>query len=69
MEDPDVKKYSPPHSALSLQTKDSLSCTGKHIADCVESLIGAIYMSCGLMDAFKFISRLKIVPMEELGLI
>ena len=47
MADPDLKAWSPPFSDQ-VTAIESLSCTGKHVADVVESLIGAHFMSNNL---------------------
>lgn len=58
MENPDPKKFAIPHSSQTLGTLDFLSSTGKHHADCIESLIGATFLSNGLPAAFEFMNNL-----------
>jgi hypothetical protein len=48
MKDPDPKKWEPPFSLPSLNNEEFLSCTGKNLADGVESLLGAIFLSNNL---------------------
>lgn len=48
MKDPDPKKFDPPFSMSSLNNEEYLSCTGKNIADGIESLLGAIFLSNNL---------------------
>lgn len=69
MDNPDPRKYTPPHCVASLDTKSYLSCTGKHHADCIESLIGAIFISNGLPDTFKFMSNIGLLPLDQFELI
>lgn len=45
--DPDPKTWSPPFTKQAVAT-ETLNCTGKNIADGVESLLGAIFMSTNL---------------------
>ena len=59
--DPDIKSWSPPFSSNS-QTIETLSCTGKNIADGVESLLGALFLSSNLYTTLKFISDIQLVP-------
>jgi dsRNA-specific ribonuclease len=65
--DPEQKHF---HPAFSHKAEQRLqfSCTGKNVADCVESLIGAYIMSNNLKSACQFISDLRLVPLEEAGL-
>jgi len=53
--DPDPKVWSPPFTKQAVST-ETLNCTGKNIADGVESLLGAIFMSTNLYTTFEFIS-------------
>jgi len=46
--DPEPKDWSPSFTKLQT-THEHISCTGKNIADGVESLIGAIFMSTNLL--------------------
>ena len=46
--DPDPKTWSPPFTSQAVSS-ENLSCTGKNIADGVESLLGAIFMSTNLL--------------------
>ena len=45
--DPDPKLWSPPFSKQA-QVTQKILCTGKQVADAVESLIGAYFMSTNL---------------------
>jgi len=60
--DPDPKIWSPPFTTQSC-TKENISCTGKNIADCVESLLGAFFMSTNLFRTLRFISDIQLVPL------
>ena len=66
--DPNLKEWSPPFSDKSLNY-DSISCTGKNIADCVESLLGAFFMSNNLYKTLRWISDLKLVPLKQARLL
>ena len=48
MKDPDYSKYEPPFAVASINTEEFLSCTGKNIADGVESILGAVFLSNNL---------------------
>ena len=60
--DADPKGWNPPFSEQ-VQSTENLTCTGKNIADCVESLLGAHFMSNNLRKTLNLISDLKIVPL------
>ena len=62
--DPDLKTWSPPFSEQ-VSAVESLSCTGKHIADVVESLIGAHFMTNNLHRSLQLISAMRIMPLQE----
>jgi dsRNA-specific ribonuclease len=66
--DPDGKKWSPPFTSQAVSS-ENLSCTGKNIADGVESLLGAIFMSTNLFQTFKFISHIQLVPLKQARLL
>lgn len=66
--DPDPKIWSPPFTKQANPT-EKLLCTGKQIADGVESLLGAYFMSTNLYKTLKFISKIQLVPLEEAGLL
>ena len=66
--DPNIKNWSPPFTSNS-QTTEILSCTGKNIADGVESLLGALFLSSNLYKTLKFISYLQLVPLKEAKLL
>ena len=53
--DPDVKDWSPPFTKQALSS-ENLNCTGKNIADGVESMLGCIFMSTNLFTTLQFIS-------------
>ena len=61
--DPDPKTWNPPFSEQ-VQDFENVTCTGKNIADCIESLIGVHFMSNNLRRSLQFISDLLIVPLE-----
>jgi dsRNA-specific ribonuclease len=65
--DPEQKLYHPPFSHKAEQ-RINFSCTGKNVADCVESMIGAFIMSNNLKSACQFISDMRLVPLEDAGL-
>ena len=65
MKDPDPKKWDPPFSIQSINNEEFLSCTGKNLADGVESLLGAIFLSNNLYRTLLFISDIQLVPMEQ----
>ncbi len=62
--DPDLKTWEPPFSNK-VQTIETLNCTGKHIADVVESIIGAHFMTNNLRRSMQLISDMKIMPLEQ----
>mmetsp|Transcript_29796 Transcript_29796/g.28968 ORF Transcript_29796/g.28968 Transcript_29796/m.28968 type:complete len:162 (+) Transcript_29796:614-1099(+) len=66
--DPDPKTWNPPFYKFA-SNKEHVNCTGKNIADCVESLIGAFFISNNLHLTLKFISDIKLVPLKEAGLL
>ena len=61
-EDPDPKNWSPPYTKQQTNT-EIIKCTGKNIADGVESLLGAIFMSTNLRRTLQFISDIQLVPL------
>ncbi len=60
--DPDMKTWSPPFSEQ-VAISESLNCTGKNIADAVESLIGAHFMTNDLRKTLQLISDMRIMPL------
>jgi len=66
--DPDLKTWSPPFSDQ-VSAIETLSCTGKHIADVVESIIGAHFMTNNLRRSLKLISDMRIMPLEQAGIL
>lgn len=66
--DPDIKEWRPPYSTGS-KIVELISCTGKNIADGVESLLGALFLSSNLYTTLKFISDVQIVPFEQAKLL
>ena len=66
--DPDLKTWNPPFSEQ-VSALESLSCTGKHIADVVESIIGAHFMSNNLRKTMQLISDMRIMPLEQAGIL
>jgi dsRNA-specific ribonuclease len=63
MKDPDPKKWDPAFSIQSINSEEFLNCTGKNIADMVESLLGAVFLSNNLHVTLRFISDIELVPM------
>ncbi len=49
--DPDIKEWRPPYSTGS-KIVELISCTGKNIADGVESLLGALFLSSCVTQYF-----------------
>ena len=66
--DPDPKTWSPPFTKQALST-EIIQCTGKNIADGVESLIGAFFMSTNLYKTLRFISDIQLVPLQQARLL
>jgi dsRNA-specific ribonuclease len=66
--DPDPKVWSPPFTKQAVST-ETLNCTGKHIADGVESLLGAFFMSTNLFKTLEFISDIQLVPLKQARLL
>ena len=60
--DPDPKEWSPPYTRQQT-VYENIQCTGKNIADGVESLLGAIFMSTNLLTTLRFISDIQLVPL------
>lgn len=60
--DPEPKDWSPPYTKQQ-SLSELIQCTGKNIADGVESLIGAIFMSTNLLRTLRFISDIQLVPL------
>jgi dsRNA-specific ribonuclease len=61
--DPDPKTWAPPFTKTAV-SYENISCTGKNIADGVESLLGAIFMSTNLFKTLEFISDIRLVPLR-----
>ena len=61
--DPDLKTWDPPFTDKA-PTFEMVSCTGKNIADCVESLLGSHFLSNNLFRTLQFISNIQLVPLE-----
>jgi dsRNA-specific ribonuclease len=64
--DPELKSWSPPFSEQ-VTAIETLDCTGKHIADVVESLIGAHFMSNNLRKTLQLINDMSIMPLRHAG--
>jgi dsRNA-specific ribonuclease len=62
-EDPDPKKWSPPFFVQDVP-ETTLSCTGKNMADGVEAILGAMFMSTDLFTTLQFISDIQLVPLH-----
>ena len=83
LKDPDSKDWVMPLTHRSLEQEQVFTnrCIGKAISDCVEALIGAIYLSStsptreaqtgetGLYRAMKWLSDIKCVPLEAAGVL
>ena len=65
MKDPDYKKWEPAFSITSINSEEFLQCTGKNLADGIESLLGAVFLSNNLHKTLLFISDINLVPMEQ----
>ena len=66
--DTDLKNWSPPFTDKSL-IHEEITCTGKNIADGVEALIGAFFLSNNLYKTLKWLSDIRLVPMEQANLL
>ena len=66
--DADLKSWSPPFSEQ-VAPFESLNCTGKHIADVVESIVGAHFMTNNLRRTMQLISDMQIMPLEQAGVL
>lgn len=62
--DPDLKSWSPPFSEQ-VTAIETLNCTGKHIADVVEAVIGAHFMSNNLHKTLQLINDMSIMPLKQ----
>lgn len=67
--DPDLKQWSPPFTEQVTGT-ESLTCTGKHIADVLEAVIGAHFMSnSSLRKTLLLINDMSIMPLKHAGVL
>lgn len=66
--DSDLKTWSPPFTDKAL-TYEEVTCTGKNIADGIEALIGAFFLSNNLYKTLKWLSDISLVPMEQANLL
>lgn len=66
--DPDPKEWSPSYTNKQMHS-ELIQCTGKNIADGVESLLGAIFMSTNLLRTLRFISDIQLVPLHQARLL
>ena len=66
--DSEPKQWSPPFTDKALIRED-INCTGKNIADGVEALIGAFFLSNNLYKTLKWLSDIRLVPMEQAQLL
>ena len=66
--DSDIKTWSPPFTDKAL-INEEVTCTGKNIADGVEALIGAFFLSNNLYRTLKWLSDINLVPMEQANLL
>ena len=44
-------------------------CTGKNVADVVESMLGAVFLSTNLRRTLQLISDIQLVPLEQANLL
>ena len=61
--DTDLKSWYPSFTDKALEYEE-ISCTGKNIADGVEALIGAFFLSNNLRKTLQWLSDIHLVPME-----
>lgn len=66
--DQDPKLWMPPF-CLQSKSHSHLKCTGKNIADCVESVLGAFFMSNNLRKSLEFISDIGLIPLRRAHLL
>jgi dsRNA-specific ribonuclease len=66
--DSDLKSWNPPFCEQ-VSPYESLNCTGKSIADVVESLIGAHFMSNNVRKTLELISDMRIMPLKQAGVL
>jgi dsRNA-specific ribonuclease len=63
--DLEPKQWQPPFQGKSPRAN---KCTGGSIADSVESLLGALFLTTdSLYAVFEWIDRIKLVPLQALG--
>ena len=67
--DPEPKQWYPPFTDKAAVQYEQVSCTGKNIADCVESLLGAFFLSNNVYKTLRFISDINLVPMKQARLL
>eukprot|EP00347_Sterkiella_histriomuscorum_P014175 403361874 len=64
--DSEYKQWVPPMSTDKDQQFVPNQCVGKNVADCVESLICALYLSSNcLHTVLRWISEIKLVPLDK----
>ena len=64
--DSEFKEWVPPLSSHPSQRDVPNKCVGKNVADCVESLICALFLSCNcLHTVLNWISDIKLVPIKK----
>lgn len=68
MKDPDPKAWQIPFSITAISPEEFLTCTGKNLADGVESLLGAVFLSNNLHKTLRFISDIELVPLVQADL-
>ena len=66
--DTDLKSWYPSFTDKALEYEE-ISCTGKNIADGVEALIGAFFLSNNLRKTLQWLSDIHLVPMEQASLL
>ena len=66
--DIDIKLWSPPFTDKPLVLEE-IACNGKNLADGVEALIGAIFLSNNLYHTLKWMSDIRLVPLEHANLL
>ena len=67
--DPNPQEYNPPFSITSFNEEVGLRCTGKNVADVVESMLGAVFLSTNLRRTLQLISDIKLVPLEQANIL
>jgi hypothetical protein len=83
LKDPDSKEWIVPLTNRSLENEKIYTnkCIGKSISDCVEALIGALYLSAtnptreathgetGLYRAMRWMDEVRCIPLKSAGIL